>query len=69
MKRWKRAALGAMLAEALVAAFLDVRPADAEYGDVVINNYSDAAGMRPKVLPQLGESVTEPETPAGAMKW
>jgi c(7)-type cytochrome triheme protein len=51
MKRWKRAALGAMLAEALVAAFLDVRPADAEYGDVVINNYSDAAGMRPVVFP------------------
>jgi c(7)-type cytochrome triheme protein len=24
---------------------------DAEYGDVVINNYSDAAGMRPVVFP------------------
>ena len=26
-------------------------PASAEYGDVVINNYSDAAGMRPVVFP------------------
>jgi len=26
-------------------------PAAAEYGDVVINNYSDAAGMRPAVFP------------------
>ena len=26
-------------------------PANAEYGDVVINNYSDAAGMRPVVFP------------------
>jgi c(7)-type cytochrome triheme protein len=26
-------------------------PAHAEYGDVVINNYSDAAGMRPVVFP------------------
>jgi c(7)-type cytochrome triheme protein len=26
-------------------------PARAEYGDVVINNYSDAAGMRPVVFP------------------
>ncbi|MEO5373990.1 MAG: hypothetical protein H7840_06865 [Alphaproteobacteria bacterium] len=26
-------------------------PARAEYGDVVINNYSDAAGMRPAVFP------------------
>lgn len=26
-------------------------PVHAEYGDVVINNYSDAAGMRPVVFP------------------
>ena len=26
-------------------------PVGAEYGDVVINNYSDAAGMRPVVFP------------------
>jgi len=26
-------------------------PAQAEYGDIVINNYADAAGMRPVVFP------------------
>jgi c(7)-type cytochrome triheme protein len=31
-------------------AFDDANPR-AEYGDVVINNYSDAAGMRPVVFP------------------
>jgi c(7)-type cytochrome triheme protein len=36
------------LAALLGAVALDVR---AEYGDVVINNYSDAAGMRPVVFP------------------
>jgi c(7)-type cytochrome triheme protein len=35
----------------LIAAFVDLRDARAEYGDVVINNYSDAAGMRPAVFP------------------
>ncbi len=35
----------------LVAAMADMRNARAEYGDVVINNYSDAAGMRPAVFP------------------
>lgn len=35
--------LGAMLA--------GISPATAEYGDVVINNYSDKAGMRPAVFP------------------
>jgi c(7)-type cytochrome triheme protein len=28
-----------------------LQPAHAEYGDVVINNYSDASGMRPVVFP------------------
>lgn len=32
-------------------AFIDIGPAKAEYGDVVINNYSDAAGVRPVVFP------------------
>jgi c(7)-type cytochrome triheme protein len=36
-----------LMALALVCA----APATAEYGDVVINNYSDAAGMRPVVFP------------------
>jgi len=31
--------------------FVDVKDARAEYGDVVINNYSDGAGMRPVVFP------------------
>ncbi len=31
--------------------WLAFTPARAEYGDVVINNYSDAAGMRPVVFP------------------
>lgn len=35
----------------LLSVFVDARPAFAEYGDVVINNYSDAAGMRPVVFP------------------
>lgn len=35
----------------LATAFVDARPAMAEYGDVVMNNNSDAAGMRPAVFP------------------
>lgn len=35
----------------LAAGLADMRDARAEYGDVVINNYSDAAGMRPAVFP------------------
>lgn len=35
----------------LCSSLLAPRPALAEYGDVVINNYSDAAGMRPVVFP------------------
>lgn len=37
---------------AAVAALAGLSPeARAEYGDVVINNYSDASGMRPVVFP------------------
>lgn len=36
---------------ALLVLFVDAQPARAEYGDVVINNYSDGAGMRPAVFP------------------
>ena len=39
------------LAALFAAAFLEIRPAQAEYGDVVINNHSDAAGVRPVVFP------------------
>lgn len=31
--------------------FVEVPDVQAEYGDVVINNYSDGAGMRPVVFP------------------
>lgn len=44
------AALGLLLAALLCALALPL-PARAEYGDVVINNYSDKAGMRPVVFP------------------
>jgi c(7)-type cytochrome triheme protein len=40
----------ALLTAALALA-LASGPARAEYGDVVINNYSDPAGMRPVVFP------------------
>lgn len=35
----------------LSVGLLEMRSAQAEYGDIVINNYSDAAGMRPAVFP------------------
>ena len=44
------ARLAALALAVLVAAFFPV-DSRAEYGDVVINNYSDAAGMRPVVFP------------------
>jgi c(7)-type cytochrome triheme protein len=46
----RRPAIAAALA-ALVLLVVGITPAQAEYGDVVINNYSDAAGMRPVVFP------------------
>jgi c(7)-type cytochrome triheme protein len=48
LRRWWRLLVALSLAALLGAAALDAR---AEYGDVVINNYSDAAGMRPVVFP------------------
>lgn len=53
MKHSKRALwlLFGALALAFAVALLAPDPAGAEYGDVVINNYSDAAGMRPVVFP------------------
>lgn len=41
---------GAAWVTAMVTGVID-RPAWAEFGDVVINNYSDRAGMRPVVFP------------------
>ena len=44
-----RALLAAL---ALVSAMvIGSVPAHAEYGDIVINNYSDGAGMRPAIFP------------------
>lgn len=51
MRCWERGVLGVLLAAAFVVGFVDVRQAAAEYGDVVINNYADSAGMRPVVFP------------------
>lgn len=44
----KRALLIMMV---LAVGLADIQLAHAEYGDVVINNYSDGAGMRPAVFP------------------
>jgi c(7)-type cytochrome triheme protein len=41
----------AVAAAMLIVVALGASPARAEYGDIVINNYSDAAGMRPAVFP------------------
>ena len=47
-----RRGLFASVLLALVAVlFVDVQDAQAEYGDVVINNHSDGAGMRPVIFP------------------
>lgn len=45
---WKVALFGVM---AWVGVLLVPTEAKAEYADVVINNYADAAGMRPVVFP------------------
>ena len=47
----RRIFLAVCVAFATLLAFTDIAPAHAEYGDVVINNYSDAAGVRPVVFP------------------
>jgi c(7)-type cytochrome triheme protein len=48
---WKGGALLGSCLALLAAILLPIPDARAEYGDVVINNYSDAAGMRPAVFP------------------
>ena len=50
-RRFLRTLVLAALALAAWALGPALAPAHAEYGDVVINNYSDAAGMRPVVFP------------------
>ena len=53
MKERIRITAGCMLSAAAVWTLLlvSVPDARAEYGDVVINNYSDAAGVRPVIFP------------------
>lgn len=46
---WRRLLLVLMTSVALM--MVDIDEVRAEYGDVVINNYSDAAGMRPAIFP------------------
>jgi c(7)-type cytochrome triheme protein len=48
-----RAWIGAMIIGlmAVTGIVLSPQPAKAEYADVVINNFADAAGMRPVVFP------------------
>ena len=48
-KRWLMRLAAGFFLLALHAGIPE--PARAEYGDVVINNYSDAAGVRPAVFP------------------
>jgi c(7)-type cytochrome triheme protein len=50
-RRLKKIAAAGLLAAALLAVGGSFTTADAEYGDVVINNYSDKAGMRPAIFP------------------
>lgn len=42
---------GLLILLVLILSLAHMRLAHAEYGDVIINNYSDAAGMRPAVFP------------------
>ena len=52
-KQKKLTAFMALIVAALAGMlmFVDVPDANAEYGDIVINNYADSAGMRPAVFP------------------
>lgn len=48
-KPWKTGSLAFIIAASL--CLTDIQPVQAEYGDIVINNQSDAAGMRPAIFP------------------
>jgi len=48
--RWARVAFAVAMSVILFSLFA-YRGSYAEYGDVVINNYSDEAGMRPVIFP------------------
>ena len=51
MKYGAAAKKGLLVLTILFAGLAGIQPARAEYGDIVINNYSDPAGMRPAVFP------------------
>ncbi len=51
LARLRKPLLAAWLALSAGLCLLAATPVQAEYGDVVINNYSDAAGMRPVIFP------------------
>jgi c(7)-type cytochrome triheme protein len=51
LARAARRGLPAAALAAAIALAAALAPAHAEYGDVVINNYADAAGVRPVVFP------------------
>ena len=54
MKKQIRSMTGFMLSAVVAICalfFMGVPEAQAEYGDVVINNYADKAGMRPAIFP------------------
>lgn len=50
-KSYKVTRIAAASALVLALTFVSAPPGRAEYGDVVINNYSDQAGMRPVIFP------------------
>jgi c(7)-type cytochrome triheme protein len=50
-KTKKAGVIFAFLVALVAILFVDIPDARAEYGDVVINNYSDGAGMRPVIFP------------------
>ena len=53
MEEARKAAAANVLSVAMAGLLLliGVPQANAEYGDIVINNYADAAGMRPVIFP------------------
>jgi c(7)-type cytochrome triheme protein len=50
-KHWRTAVVCAALAASAMVLSGGARLAHAEYGDVVMNNYADKAGMRPVIFP------------------
>lgn len=47
----QRMKMGLIVALLAIASLLPIKASHAEYGDIIINNYSDDAGMRPAIFP------------------